>query len=391
MGRLLLAAFGFGFSLALLPCPATACSLCTSPLKKETLGQELDRADLVFFGYATNPRLHTQQGALPGSGATDFHVEKIVKTAGSTVAAKVVTLDRYVPVLDAKNPPRFLIFCTINKDKLDPYLGRQTSNPEVVDYVDRARAERAKGKAAALAYYARFLDHPDKVIAEDAFLEFARSGDEEVGEAAKHIQPARLRAALQNPALDPDRISLFAFLLGNCGDARDATSLRKRIDEAKGEDLRALDGLLGGYIALRPQEGWKLTAGILSSPGANFLKKYAALRTVRFYMSWQPALTKAPMEQAYRHAISDGEMADLAIEDLRRWKMWDLTPLILAQYGKATHDAPIVKRGILRYALCCPLPDAQRFLDRARARRRAYPRISRIALMVCLATAPHRP
>jgi hypothetical protein len=160
----------------------------------------------------------------------------------------------------------------------------------------------------------------------------------------------------------------LAFLLGNCGDAGDAALLKKRIDSAKGEDMRALDGLLGGLIALRGREGWKLTTAILGDPHAGFLKKYAALRTVRFYMGWQPTASKAAMLAAYTQVVADGEMADLAIEDLRRWKTWELTPLILSQYGKTTHEAPIVKRGIVRYALACPLPEAQGFVARIRGR-----------------------
>jgi hypothetical protein len=352
----------------LLPFPAPACSLCVSAVRKETLGQELDRANLIVFGYAAKPRLNTQPGALPGSGATDFHIEKIVKRDPTLGEPKVLALDRYIPVLDPADPPRFLLFCNVFQGKLDPYLGRQTKSSAVVDYLIHARDERARGKAAALLYYAKFLDHPDELIAEDAFLEFARSGDEEVGQVAKKLPPALFRALMQNPKLDADRLSLFAFLLGNCGGSMDADLLRKRIDQAKAEDLRALDGLLGGYIALRPSEGWKLTRDILSNPHSNFLKKYAALRTVRFYMGWQPTQVKAAMTAAYQLAIPDGEIADLAIEDLRRWQAWGLTPLILAQYGKPTHDAPIVKRGILRYALCCPLPEAQQFLNRARGR-----------------------
>src|SRR4029077_17862262 len=152
--------------------------------------------------------------------------------------------ERYLPVLDAKDPPRLLIFCNVVGGKLDPYLGRQTKSRAVVDYLEQAKPERAKGKQAALQYYARFLDHPDDLIADDAFLEFARSGDADVGEAAKKLQPARLRALLQNPKLDADRASLFAFLLGNCGDGSDADFLRQRIEHAGADDLRALDGLL---------------------------------------------------------------------------------------------------------------------------------------------------
>jgi hypothetical protein len=351
--------------------PLSACSLCTSPLRKETLGQELERASLVVFGYAANPRLNTQAGALPGSGVTDFHVERVLKSEPATNGMvggnnKSLTLERYLPVLDNKDPPRFLIFCNVVKGKLDPYAGRQTKSRAVIDYLEQAQGERAKGRTAALLYYARFLDHPEEVIAEDAFLELARSSDAEVGELGKRLDPARLRTLLQNPKLDANRISLYAFLLGNCGTREDADFLRKRALDAQGDEIRALDGVLGGYIALRPAEGWQLARDIVTSPRSSFLKKFAVLRTVRFFMGWQPVPTKPAMLAAYRLMIPDGEVADLAIEDLRRWKTWDLTPLVLAQYGKPTHAAPIAKRGILRYALTCSLPEARQFLDRLR-------------------------
>ncbi len=355
--------------LGSLTSPTPACSLCTGVLSKDTLGHEMERASLIIYGYAGNPRLSTENGALPGSGATDFHIEKIVKNTTGAAQPNVLTLQRYVPVLDTKNPPKFLVFCTDVKGKLDPYLGRQTKSLAVVDYLENAKVARAAGKVAALQYYAKFLDHADELIAEDAFLEFVRSSDEEVGQAAKKLQPAKFRALLHNSKLDADRASLFAFLLGNCGDATDAGFLRKRIDGAKSsEEYRALDGVLGGYIAMRPKEGWKLVQGILADAQPNFLKKLAALRAVRFYMGWQPAQSKEVMLAAYRSVIPNGEMSDLAIEDLRRWKMWDLTPVILAQYGKTSHDAPIVKRCILRYALSCPAPEAQRFVEKARER-----------------------
>lgn len=353
--------------LTIIPFPVSACSFCPAPLNKESLGQELDRAKLIVFGYAANPRLNTEPGALPGSGKTDFHIEKVIKNDPFFGDRKVITIERYLPVLDPKNPPRFLIFCDVDKGKLDPYLGRQANSAAVVDYLDKARGERAKGKVPALRFYAQYLNHPDDLVAEDAFLEFARSKDEDVGQVAKTLDPALIRKLLQKPGLDADRISLFAFLLGSCGNQDDAVYLRQRIAKAKKEDLRALDGMLGGLIAIQPKEGWKLTQDILASHQEDFLKKFAALRTIRFYMGWKPEESRPKMLAAYKGSILDGEMADLAIEDLRRWKTWEHTTLILAQYGKATHAAPIVKRGILRYALRCPLPEAQRILDRLRS------------------------
>jgi len=62
----------------------------------------------------------------------------------------------------------------------------------------------------------------------------------------------------------------------------------------------------------------------------------------------------------------------MAIEDLRRWQWWELTPTVLAQYGKPTHAAPLMKRAIVRYALCCPQPVAAEFV---KARRLAEPQL----------------
>jgi hypothetical protein len=60
-------------------------------------------------------------------------------------------------------------------------------------------------------------------------------------------------------------------------------------------------------------------------------------------------------------------MADMAVEDLRRWQWWDLTKHVLVQYGKPTHAAPLVKNAILRYALTCPDADAVAFVKAVEA------------------------
>jgi len=39
---------------------------------------------------------------------------------------------------------------------------------------------------------------------------------------------------------------------------------------------------------------------------------------------------------------------------------------VLAQYGKESHKAPIMKGAIVRYALCCPKPEAADFIKNVR-------------------------
>jgi hypothetical protein len=64
--------------------------------------------------------------------------------------------------------------------------------------------------------------------------------------------------------------------------------------------------------------------------------------------------------------VGQGDMADIAVEDLRRWEMWSLCVEVLGQFPKQTHAAPIVRRAIVRYALSCPKPEAKSFIAELR-------------------------
>jgi hypothetical protein len=55
-------------------------------------------------------------------------------------------------------------------------------------------------------------------------------------------------------------------------------------------------------------------------------------------------------------------MADIPIEYLRKWRCWDLTNQVLAASGRKSHDLPMIKRSILRYALQCPDAKAAEFI-----------------------------
>src|SRR5687768_139825 len=107
----------------LFPSPAPACSLCPTPIQRFSLGMELERADVVIYGYATNPKRNLDKNAIPGSGTTDLYIERVLKDHKVLGDAKMVTLNRYLPVLDPKDPPWFIVFGEVYKGTLDPYLG----------------------------------------------------------------------------------------------------------------------------------------------------------------------------------------------------------------------------------------------------------------------------
>ncbi len=347
--------------VALAPTGAPACSLCGSNIQNAlTFRQEagLSTARLILYGTIRKSDLT--------KGTSEFHIESVLRSDPFLGDKKILELPRAVPVLDAKDPPRFLVYCDIFKGKLDPYRGVPVTSAEVVKYLKGALALDPKDTSRSLLYYFDYLEHPEKKIAEDAFLEFAKSTDQDIGKVASKLSPAKIRGWLQDPKTPDYRLGMYAFLLGACGGAEDAALLRCMLQKPSETTLKAYDGLLGGYIQLKPEEGWRMALDLLRDPNKDFQIRFAVIRTLRFFHGWKPKETDDQVLRGLASVLPQGDLADLAIEDLRRWQIWNLTEDVLALYGKKTHDAPIMRRAIIRYALSCPKPGAARFIEQRR-------------------------
>jgi hypothetical protein len=200
-------------------------------------------------------------------------------------------------------------------------------------------------------------------VSGDAFREFARATDAEVTQAAKLLDPGKLRKLLTDPKTPPERLSLIAYFLGSCGTAADGDLLGRlaRQDNCG----RAFGGLLAGYIQLRPEDGWQLLGKTLGNSKEAFDRRIAALSTLRFLYRTHPSARPRAVD-TLAALVPQGDLSDLAVEDLRQWGEWSLTTNVLAQYGKKSHAAPMVRRAIVRYALCCPRPEAKQFVEQLR-------------------------
>lgn len=356
--------------LAAASSPVLACTLCIGDYKSRlSLRQEVEQAKMVLYGTITKSRL------VPGTanGISELRVDGVLKSHDFLGKRQTIELPRYLPV-DPKDPPRFLVFCDIFDGKVDPYRGIPAKSPALVEYVKEASRLDPKDSTRALLYFFRHLDDRDPEIANDAFLEFAKANDAEVGAVASKLSADKLRALLQDTQTPVERLSLYAFLLGACGGDREAVLLRNMVQNPDERAAKALGGILGGYIQLRPREGWELTERILRDATTPFPERLSVLGMVRFYHGWKPEEYRREIVRCLGWLLPQGDMADLAIEDLRRWQIWDLTDDVLSFYGKDSHKAPIMKRTIIRYALSCPRPEAARFI---REQRQADPGLVR--------------
>ncbi len=361
--------------LVLLPGPALPCSLCVNIRQAPTFRQEASQpsAHLVLYGTLENARLRSDL-PVAGAGSTDFRVVEVLKIDGRLPLiyrkqkGDVLTLSSYVPIEDAKKPPQYLAFCTATREGTYPYRYVLATSSRTVEYVKAALSLPANDMRGNLAFFFRHLDDADPQVASDAFLEFTRASDRDIGEMGKLLKPEPLRRWLKDPKTPAERLGLYAFLLGSCGSREDATWFQNVLARPTENQTSAYDGLLGGYIQMRPREGWELAERLLREGRQQTLVRLSAVRTLRFYMAWKPAEMRTVVRRCLAAILTQGELVDCAVEDLRRWQMWELTNEVLAQYGRKGFDAPIYRRSIVRYALSCPQPAAQRFVVELRKR-----------------------
>ena len=344
--------------------PAEACSLCgASLLQAPTLRQEaaLETARVIIIGTAQNAQLNGT------TGTTDLRINEVLRSDPALEGKKVIPIERYLPIDDPKKPPRYLVFCDVFKGKFDPFRGVPLKSAESLEYARKVMKLDPKDITGNLLFFFRYLDSADVEIGRDAFLEFAKASDRDIARVAGKLDPTKLHRWLKDPKTPRERLSVYALLLGACGHDADARFLYSLLEDSSERTINAYDGILGGYIHLRPREGWDLAYSLLRDSRKSLPIRLAVARTVSFFHGARPKESHENVLRCLDAMIAQGELADIAVEDMRRWQVYDRTRDILGLYGKKGYDAPLMQRAIVRYALSCKDDNSARaFLDERR-------------------------
>jgi hypothetical protein len=312
---------------------------------------------LVLFGKFTNARL--APGGNFGGGTSDLVIEKVLKPHKVLGDKKIVTLPRYVP----KTRSKFLLFCHIDKGKIDPYRGVEVQKgDEIVKYLKGALALKKKSMGTRLRYCFNYLDNPELEIALDAYYEFAAADYKDYRVMARKLPADKIAGWLTDRKTPAYCYALYASLLGHCGKDEHAKLLRHLLDTArKRSGSSGMDGMLVAYTMLKPKEGWAhIRDDILSKPKEDFQVRYAGLRAVRFFWDYRPDLVaRKERVKGMCLLLDQVDLADFAIEDLRARKCWDVADKVLALAKKESHNVRMIHRALLRYALSCPKKQAK--------------------------------
>jgi hypothetical protein len=336
--------------------PASACGFIDSALNVVTLRESAGQARLILYGTLSNAREGGE------NGRTDLFVLHVLKDDPFRGGLKVLTIPRYIPIADPKSPPQFLIFADVHKGEYDFFKGASASSA-IVEYLRGLLAIEARDRLGRLRYCFDFLEHEDPVIAKDAHDEFIKSPDPYIRAAGMQLSPEPLRQWLREPNTPPDRQRLYAYLLANCGEAKDAALLRtlleKRISENKPE---LIDAILSGYTILAPEAGWAYTRNLLANAKRAFLFRYGAYRSVRYFYTTHPGVvSEKDLVEGMSLLLDQDDFADLLIDDMRRWKCWKLSAKVIGVYAQL-NKIPCMRRSIIAYALQCPDVHAANFV-----------------------------
>ena len=330
--------------------PARACPFCS--MQGQTLINDVSQASMVLYGTFTNARLDPGGD---GGGTTDFQIDAVIKKHEILGDKKLITLPRYVPS-DKNSKTKFLVFCDVFKGKIDPYRGVPVqADSDMVKYLKGALEVKDKPVADRLRFYFDYLDNKETEISTDAYKEFGNADYKDYRDLAKTLPPDKIAGWLQDPNTPAFRYGLYASMLGHCGTGKHAKLLRQMLDDPQKRVSTGVDGILAGYTMLSPKEGWAYIRGILKDPAKEFMLRYAALRAARFFWDSRPdVVDKKDLVEGVCELLDQSDICDLAIEDLRKWQRWDVADRVLGLQGKKSHDIPIIRRAILRYALSCP-------------------------------------
>ncbi len=334
---------------------AQACSFCGGGMSSRgTLREQALKADAIVLGTLKNAKL----GEDIRTGTTEFHFDEVVKGGPGLKVGQTLLIPRYIPATAEQQ-----LFFMASADGKPDVIASVPGSPAVAAYIAASAKLKGQQVAARLGFFFKYLDSPDATIAADAFTEFAKATDAEVLEAKSELKPAVLRKFLTDPKTPADRLGVYALLLGLCDDRESAAILAKALDGPLSERVSGnLGGYLAGYTLLDAKAGWKCANAIIGDAARPFEQRLSAIGAVRYFQANRTAESKAEILACYRDLLGNPDFADVALDDLRRWAWWNLTGDVLKHYGQPTHAAPILRNGIIRYALTCPDAECKKFV-----------------------------
>ena len=234
-------------------------------------------------------------------------------------------------------------------DKAREYLHQLTRLPK--DGPDR------------LAFFQKFLEDSDEILARDAYDEFARAPYSEVKELKDRMNHDQIIAWIKNPEIPASRRRLYFVMLGVCGTEKDVPLLEELMSSSDRKARSGLDALVACYLTLRGEEGLKFVEELfLANKKADYADTYSAIMAIRFHGTEGGVIDTKRLVKSLHHLLERPELADLVIPDLARWEDWGAMDKLFELFKTADEKSSWVRVPVINYLRACPLPRAKELL-----------------------------
>ena len=340
--------FGLALLFGLVNTVSGTCPFCSAV--SQTLRQEMEAMDTVAIARIIN-------GSESDSEA-DFSVVSIIRGQKLVEEQQALRVNYFGK---AKEDQQFLLMGVDPPDLLwsSPLPVSETA----IKYVE-AISKLPEDSKTRLEFYMDYLEHPESLLARDAYDEFASAPYPEIKSLKHKMDRKQLIGWIKDTSLPPDRKRLYLVMLGVCGKKSDAKLLEEMLRSDDPNRRAGLDSMIACYATLKGGKGLNLIDELfLSNTKSQYADTYAAIMALRFHGTDGGVIKKERVLKSMRLILDRPELADLVIPDLARWSDWSQIDKLVDLFKNADEKSSWVRVPVINYLRACPLPEAAEKLE----------------------------
>jgi hypothetical protein len=336
---------------------ALCCPFCSAPTL--VMAEELAQCDHLLLG-------RWKGGEKPAdirAGTAQFEILEVGFSLGARFEkGQTLELPQYIAGIESS---QYVLMGP--DDRIEDWFSPVEASADGWKYLSQMPpivTDPAK-QAERLLYFIPYFEHPDLMVSNDAYSEFAAAPYEVIKPLRDKLPREKILGWLNDPKVQITRTGFYGLMAGLCGRPEDADILEQKILTLDSDFRLGIDGVMAGYILLKGEAGLKVledarlnatTVRMKDGTEAKmpFSEVYAVMQTLRFLWQYEPDLIPRDRLKQTMHVLLDRpELADLVITDLARWKDWTVQDRLMAMYDEDKFDIPSIRRSIVKYLLVC--------------------------------------
>jgi hypothetical protein len=232
----------------------------------------------------------------------------------------------------------------------------------VVNYLQTIQSLPASGPER-LAFFQNYFEDKERVLAFDAYDEFAQAPYEDVIALKDKMKREQLINWIKDPETATNRRRLYFTMLGVCGLQSDIELLEEYIKSGDRKKQAGLDALVACYLKLKGEDGLPLIVDSFLKKEVEYVDTLSAVSALRFHGTEVDFIERKSIVKAVRTLLDRPKIADMVIPDLARWEDWTVMERLVQMFKDADQDTSWLRVPIASYLRACPLPEAKAHIE----------------------------